>query len=86
MTTHHALTDRDRRVLDREVRRCERAARREGWVGEWWLQVGDIDSIIRVRRGTLDGGKLTAAEGEYLGIPRWAGAHVDWQGAEEEQS
>lgn len=73
-----SLTQQDRDELDALVADCEKSAQREGWTGPWTLQVGDLDSIILARRGTLYDAKLTAAEGEYLGISRAFGAHVDW--------
>ena len=66
--------------LDVLVASCEAGARANGWEGPWALQPGDLDYIVQVRQGK----RLTAAEGEYLGIPRWAGMHVDWREEESE--
>lgn len=59
--------------LDRFVADAEAAARAEGWTGDWTPQVGDLDALVQ-----QIGRKLTAKEGEYLDIPRWANAHVHW--------
>lgn len=73
------LTQADREHLDRLVDECVAENRKQGWIGEYDLQPGDLDYIIQARRGTLRDAKLTHAEGEYLDIPRWANAHVEWE-------
>ena len=75
------LTQEDRDQLDVLVEECEERARREGWTGPWTLQVGDMDYIIGARGHISARGvpaKLSAAEGEYLGISGWSDAFVDW--------
>jgi hypothetical protein len=74
-----ALSKQDRKALDRLVAKCQAAARDGGWTGKWTLQVGDLDYIIEERTRGTGRDKLTAAEGEYLGIPRAFNAHVAWE-------